>query len=266
MNIIRIENVCKAFHQKKGRRLLRDHVKDLAGARRPPRDFQALRNVSIEVAQGESVALIGLNGAGKSTLLAMVCGLVYPDSGSVEIGGPIAALLELGSGFHPDLTGRENVFLNAAFLGIHRRQAVEKFEEIVEFAELEEFIDQPIRTYSAGMVMRLGFSVAVHCDPSIIIVDEVLGVGDSAFQQKCLDRIKQLRASGKTLLCVSHILGQVLELCDRAVWLHHGEVILDGKVDDVVASYRRFVEHPQELEAIRTGVIALSDSAQPAME
>jgi ABC-type polysaccharide/polyol phosphate transport system ATPase subunit len=241
--MIKVTNVSKSFHQRKGRRLLREHVKDVA-VRRAAREFQALRGVSFEVAKGESVALIGMNGAGKSTLLAMVCGLVHPDEGAVEVGGPIAALLELGSGFHPDLTGRENVFLNAAYLGMKRAEAAARFDEIVSFAELEQFIDQPIRTYSAGMVMRLGFSVAVHCAPSILIVDEVLGVGDMAFQQKCLERVKAMRAAGTTMLCVSHVLGQVLDLCDRAVWLHHGEVMEDGPVDEVVAAYRHYSENP----------------------
>ncbi len=246
MNIIAVQGVSKVFRQKKGRRLLRDHVRDIV-SRNQPDGFHALRNVSFTVSQGESVALVGANGAGKSTMLALICGLATPDEGTVEVHGPLAALLELSSGFHPDLTGRENVMLNAAFLGLHKRQALEKFASIVEFSEIESFIDQPLRTYSAGMAMRLGFSVAVHCDPALIIIDEVLGVGDSAFQQKCMERIHELRRDGKSLLCVSHSIPLVRELCSRAIWLHEGSVVMDGAVDEVMGPYEEFMLNPHGL-------------------
>lgn len=213
-------------------------------SRRKDGGFYALNQVSFTVEPGESVALIGAYGAGKSTMLALLCGLAQPDEGTVEVEGPVAALLELASGFHPDLTGRENVMLNAAFLGLTRQQALERLSSIVEFAELAEFIDQPLRTYSTGMILRLGFAEAVHCDPELVIVDEVLAVGDAAFQAKCLERIRQIRHAGKALLLVTHSATMARELCERAIWLHQGVLIMDGKAEDTLASYQAFQKNP----------------------
>lgn len=243
MSIIRVQGVSKIFRQKTGKKLLKDQVK-AAVSRRREGGFYALNRVSFTVEHGESVALIGANGAGKSTMLALLCGLAQPDEGTVEVEGPVAALLELASGFHPDLTGRENVMLNAAFLGLTRKQALERFPSIVEFAELAEFIDQPLRTYSTGMILRLGFAVAVHCDPELVIVDEVLAVGDAAFQAKCLERIRQIRRGGKALLLVTHSAHMARELCDRAIWLHQGMLIMDGKADETLAAYQAFQQNP----------------------
>ena len=170
-------------------------------------------------------------------MLGLLAGLAAPDSGTIEVQGHVAALLELGSGFHPDLTGRENVAMNAALMGLNRRQTEAAFDSIIEFSGIADFIDEPLRTYSTGMVMRLAFSVAVNVDPHILLIDEVLAVGDAAFQMKCFDRIREFRRAGKALVCVSHGAGMIRELCDRAIWLDHGELVMEGAVDKVLAAY-----------------------------
>jgi ABC-type polysaccharide/polyol phosphate transport system ATPase subunit len=187
------------------------------------------------------MAVIGPNGAGKSTLLNLTTNLCRPDRGSVKVNGRVAALLELGAGFHPDLTGAENVRINAALMGLSRRDVREKFDEIIAFSELKDFINEPLRTYSTGMAMRLAFSVAVSADPDILIVDEVLGVGDMSFQAKCLERIMQFRHAGKTILCVSHSNETLMGLCDRAMWLDHGRMMDHGPIARVVEAYRNAV-------------------------
>jgi len=243
MSIVKVHNVSKIFRRASDRKLLSDHLRGFFSSRTTS-GFHALRNVSFTVAEGESVALIGANGAGKSTLLALICGLAEPDEGCVEVNGSIATLLELASGFHPDLTGRENLLLNAALLGLSRRSALRRYQEIVDFAGVADFMDQPLRTYSNGMMLRLGFSVAVHCDPALVVIDEVLAVGDAAFQAKCHDKILDFRRSGKTLLFVSHSAPAIKDLCDRAIWLHHGELVLDGPAADTVDTYGEFAAHP----------------------
>jgi ABC-type polysaccharide/polyol phosphate transport system ATPase subunit len=235
MSVIEVQNVSKKFTRHAGQMLLRNHLtRFLAGRREDP--FFALKRVSFSVEHGESLAVIGSNGAGKSTLLGLVAGVSQPDEGTVAVNGRVAALLELGSGFHPDLTGRENVRLNAALLGLSRRQTAEAFEPIVEFSGIREFIDEPLRTYSTGMVMRLAFSVAIHRDPEVLLIDEILAVGDAAFQAKCIEKVHEFRNAGKTLLCVSHST-MIRQLCDRAIWLDHGELILSGAVGDVLEAY-----------------------------
>jgi lipopolysaccharide transport system ATP-binding protein len=216
--------------------LLRNHLTQFFRRERLERFF-ALKSVSFTLDRGESLAVIGSNGAGKSTLLGLVAGLSKPDEGSVQVNGQVAALLELGSGFHYDLTGRENVRLNAALLGLSRKRANQAFEAILEFSGISEFIDEPLRTYSTGMVMRLAFAVAVHTDFQVLLIDEVLAVGDAAFQTKCFEKLHEFRNSGKTLLCVSHASGVVQQLCDRALWLDHGELIMTGSVAEVSAAY-----------------------------
>jgi ABC-type polysaccharide/polyol phosphate transport system ATPase subunit len=181
--------------------------------------------------------VIGRNGAGKSTLLGLAAGLCKPSEGRVAVRGRVAALLELGSGFHSDLTGLENVRLNASLLGLSRTRTGEVLESIIEFSEIRDFIHDPVRTYSSGMIMRLGFSVAVHVDPDILIIDEVLGVGDQRFQAKCFDRIRQFKQEGKTLLFVSHGGETVRQLCDRAIWLDHGKMLLEGPPAQVLEAY-----------------------------
>jgi ABC-type polysaccharide/polyol phosphate transport system ATPase subunit len=236
MSLIEFRNVSKCFHRHAGQMLLRNHLTDFLRRQRSE-PFYALKHVSFQVEPGDSLAVVGRNGAGKSTLLGLVAGLSKPDKGTVTVNGQVAALLEMGSGFHPDLTGRENVRLNASLLGLSRKQTTAAFDDIVEFSGIGEFIDEPLRTYSTGMVMRLAFSVALTRDPEILLIDEVLAVGDTAFQAKCFERINEYRNCGKTLLCVSHASGMVQQLCDRAIWLDHGELIMSGTVVEVMAAY-----------------------------
>jgi ABC-type polysaccharide/polyol phosphate transport system ATPase subunit len=243
MSIISLENVSIVFRQRRERMLLRDHLREMA--QRMPKDgFYALHEVSFRVERGESLGIIGANGAGKSTLLSLLAGLTGPDKGVVRVAGKVGALLELGSGFHPDLTGRENLLMNAALLGLNEKAARERAQAIIDFSELGPFIDEPLRTYSSGMNMRLGFSVAVHAENDILLIDEILAVGDIAFQKKCMAHILGLRKAGKTLVCVSHVPGVLEELCDRLVWLHHGHLIHDGEFDVVSADYISFMADP----------------------
>jgi ABC-type polysaccharide/polyol phosphate transport system ATPase subunit len=235
MRTIEFHNVSKKFTRHAGQMLLRNHLTRFF-TRQKDDPFFALKHVSFSVDRGSSLAVIGSNGAGKSTLLGLVAGILKPDEGTIAVDGQVTALLELGSGFHPSLTGRENVRLNAALLGLSRRQTAAAYEQIVEFSGIRDFIDEPLRTYSTGMTMRLAFSVAIYRDPEILLVDEILAVGDAAFQAKCIDKIHEFRNAGKTLLCVSHS-STIRQLCDRAIWLDHGELILSGAVDDVLEAY-----------------------------
>jgi lipopolysaccharide transport system ATP-binding protein len=225
------------FQRHSGSLLLRAHVERLMPWRNRTTPFYALKDVSFRMEPGESLAVVGANGAGKSTLLSMVAGLVPPDRGAIDVNGRVAALLELGSGFHPDLTGTENVHLNAALLGVSRNRLDEILPDIVDFAELSDFMAEPLRTYSTGMVLRLAFSVALKVDPDILLIDEVLAVGDQAFQKKCFEKILDFRRRGKTILCVSHASGMVQQLCTRAIWIDHGDVVLDGSIGEVINAY-----------------------------
>jgi ABC-type polysaccharide/polyol phosphate transport system ATPase subunit len=237
MNIIEFHEVTKIYFHGGGRMLLRNRVQDWISGRQP-QSFAAVKNVSFVLRRGESMAVVGSNGAGKSTLLSLVAGLSKPDAGSIAVNGRIAALLELGSGFHPDLTGTENITLNASLLGLTRKRTAELFDQIVDFSGIaHEFIDEPLRTYSSGMMMRLAFSVAINIDPDLLLVDEVLAVGDAAFQEKCFQKVHEFRNSGKSLLCVSHASGMVQELCDKAIWLDHGEVMMSGPIAEVMEAY-----------------------------
>jgi lipopolysaccharide transport system ATP-binding protein len=251
---IRFEGVSKRFslHKERARsfqELLLSLVHGGGNGRREV--FWALRDVSFEIAQGEMVGLIGPNGAGKSTALKLISRIIGPTSGRVGVNGRVGALLELGAGFHPDLTGRENVYLNGSILRLSRADIRRKLDEIVAFAELERFIDVPVKHYSSGMYMRLGFSVAVHTEPEILLVDEVLAVGDAAFQRKCLDRIDQLHRQGVTILFVSHNLEIVRSVCFRALWLDDGEVVAEGPTETVVARYLVHTWEAQE-ESLRS--------------
>ena len=236
MKAIQFQSVSKSFDRHTGRMLLRHRLVNLLRGQHGER-FCALKNISFEVEEGDGLAVIGSNGAGKSTLLGLVAGLATPDGGSVTVNGRIAALLELGAGFHPDLTGAENVRVNASLIGLSRRRTAELFDQIVDFAGIEDFISEPLRTYSTGMIMRLAFSVAINMDPEILLIDEVLAVGDQAFHAKCFERIYRFRQAGKTLLCVSHATGMVQELCDRAIWLDHGKLVMSGRIRDVIETY-----------------------------
>jgi ABC-2 type transport system ATP-binding protein len=197
-------------------------------------NFNALDDVSFTITQGESVALLGFNGSGKSTTLKLVSGVMLPDSGSVRVRGRIAGLIEVGAGMHPDLTGRENVYLNGAILGLSEQQVDERFDSIVAFSGIEKFIDTEVKFYSSGMYMRLAFAVAVHTDPDLFLVDEVLAVGDEPFQRKCIAKMKELRAAGQTLMVVSHDLELIKDICERGIVLEHGRVVHDAPIVEAV--------------------------------
>lgn len=239
MSIV-VEGVSKRYWlQGAAPRTFQQAVGQVFGALRRGTAFWALRDVSFGVGAGESVGIIGKNGAGKSTLLRLICGLGRPTRGHTSVEGRVAALLELGVGFHHHLTGRENLYVSAVVSGLRRREVDALYDDIVGFAEIEEFIDQPLRTYSSGMQMRLAFSVAVHVDPNVLIVDEVLAVGDEAFQRKCMERIEMFRRQGKTLLVVSHDMNMIRRFCSRALWLERGQLMADGPVEEVAAAYER---------------------------
>jgi len=236
--VIELRDVWKAFQRNAGRLFLRSHLRRAGAGHGSAARFNALKNISFSVEPGESVGIVGSNGAGKSTLLSLIAGLVQPDRGTVSVKGRVAALLELGSGFHPDLTGAENVGLNAALLGLSRSETRRAYGAIVEFAELAEFMTEPLRTYSAGMAMRLAFSIAVNASPDILLIDEVLAVGDQAFQAKCMERVQEFRRQGKTIVCVSHSTELIGRLCSRSLWLDRGDLLLDGPAADVTDAYR----------------------------
>jgi ABC-2 type transport system ATP-binding protein len=233
---IEVEGISKKF------RLYREKPSSLKArlltSRSRAEDFWALRDVTFDVEEGTSVGLIGHNGSGKTTLLKVVAGILRPTSGVVRQRGRFAALLELGAGFHPELTGRENVYLNASFLGLSRKDTERVYSDIVEFAELQEFMDNQVKFYSSGMLVRLGFAVAVHVNPDILLIDEVLAVGDEGFQAKCLDRVRQFQREGRTIVLVTHALDTVRAICDRAVMLDHGLLHAQGSPDDTVRELR----------------------------
>jgi lipopolysaccharide transport system ATP-binding protein len=239
MDVIVVSNVGKSFrryHPDRPGTIQEAVAKGLRRMRHVER-FWALTGVSFTVANGHSIGVVGSNGSGKSTLLRLIGGVGRPDTGRIEVHGRIGALLDLGAGFHPDLTGRENAVLAGVLNGLTRRQVLARLDEIVAFAEIEEAIDNPMRTYSSGMQMRLAFSVAVHTDPEVLLIDEVLSVGDIAFQRKCLERISRFKAAGCSIVFVSHDGDTVQELCDEAIWLDHGRVALRGRAGDVVRNY-----------------------------
>ena len=209
-------------------------------------DFWALRDIELQIAKGETVGVIGANGQGKSTLLQIIAGILRPTKGEVTTNGKVAILMQAGTGFHPDLTGRENVYLNGSMLGLKRKRLTRILDDIVEFAELDKFIDTQVKHYSSGMYVRLGFAVAVHADPEILLVDEVLAVGDEAFQAKCLTRISDFQHEGRSIVFVTHELDLVDRLCQRAVLLHGGEKVAEGPPSSVVIKYRELLDHASE--------------------
>jgi ABC-type polysaccharide/polyol phosphate transport system ATPase subunit len=247
MALIEAISVSKRFQRNLGGKLISERLKDLFRGGSGEQNFYAVRNVSFRIAEGESVALIGANGAGKSTLLSLVAGLAQPDEGTVHARGRIAAMLDLESGFHPDLTGIENIYLRAALLGLTERQTRDRLEKILEFAELGEQIHEPVRTFSSGMTLRLAFSLSAHSDPAILIVDEVLGVGDGHFQEKSSRKVLELRQQGVTLLCVSHDPQMVADFCERGMWLHQGQLMSDGPLAEIEQAYASFQSDSLEL-------------------
>jgi ABC-type polysaccharide/polyol phosphate transport system ATPase subunit len=250
MTAIELSNVSKIYRKYSGRQfatlksalLQRSILSELS----PTETFPALRDVSFMVARGRTCGVIGRNGSGKSTALKLVAGITKPTSGTVTVNGRISALIELGAGFHPEISGRENVFINGIMLGLSRREIERRFDEIVEFAELREFIEAPVKTYSSGMYMRLGFAVAIHVDPDVLLVDEVLAVGDEGFTHKCLDKFAEFRRMGKTILLVTHSLGLVERFCDEAIWLDEGRLRSQGDPKRVVDAYLAAVEKSED--------------------
>jgi lipopolysaccharide transport system ATP-binding protein len=236
----------------------RDRLKQMLmrGRKQYYREFWALRDLSFEIKRGETVGIIGRNGSGKSTLLQLICGTLSPTSGSIQTHGRIAALLELGSGFNPEFTGRENVYMNGSILGLSTDEITTRFDEITAFADIGQFIDQPIKSYSSGMLVRLAFAVAINMDPQILVVDEALSVGDELFQRKCFARIEAIKKSGATILFVSHSGSAVVELCDRAILLDRGDLLIDGAPKPVVGRYQKLIYAPEEnQESIRHSIM-----------
>lgn len=238
--MIKVENVCMTYKMSYDRiKSIKEYLMTFVKGKLKYEEFHALRNVSFEVSKGEVVGIIGRNGAGKSTILKVISGILKPTKGTVTIGGNIVPMLELGSGFDHDLTGRENIFLNGAILGYSKDFLLDKYDEIVEFSELGKFIDVPIRNYSSGMLMRLAFSIATVVNPEILIVDEILAVGDDKFQAKSKARMLELMSGGTTVLFVSHSLSQIREMCNKVVWLENGSVKMVGDTKSICDEYER---------------------------
>jgi homopolymeric O-antigen transport system ATP-binding protein len=237
--------VSKRFQLQEGR-TLREFMPALFRGHAWSEPFYALRDVTFTMDRGETVGIIGRNGSGKSTVLKLIAGVTAPTTGEVRVAGRVCPLIELGAGFHPDLTGRENVHLNASLLGMSGKEIEERFDDIVDWAELREFIDTPVKRYSSGMYVRLGFAVAVHSDPEVLLVDEVLSVGDAFFQEKCLERMHDFQRRGTTIVVVSHILDLITTFCERAIWMEHGRVVAEGPALAVVEQYRKSVPHMVE--------------------
>src|ERR1700712_374759 len=257
--VLRVTDVSKKFVIRKDKSL-KERLVNARRSRANIEEFWALRHVDLEVGGGQTLGLIGGNGSGKSTLLKIIGGILTPTDGYVERRGRLAALLELGAGFHGDLTGRENVYLNASILGLSRVQTNRYFDSIVEFSGIETFIDTQVKFYSSGMYVRLAFGVAVHVDPEILLVEEVLAVGDEPFQRKCLDRIKQFQQDGRTIILVTHSLEQVRQMCDRVVLLESGAMVVDGSPSEAVRHFRETNSEQDHVEqAARRHLLTISD-------
>ena len=213
----------------------------LFSKRRKYEEREVLKGISFEVKKGEAIGLIGHNGCGKSTTLKLLTKIMYPDSGTIEMKGRVSSLIELGAGFHPDMSGRQNIYTNASIFGLTRKEIDQRMDDIIAFSELEEFIHNPIRTYSSGMYMRLAFSVAINVDADILLIDEILAVGDANFQAKCFNKLREIKAEGTTIVIVSHALGQIEQICDRSIWIHDGLIRAEGKVYDVHAGYLKYM-------------------------
>lgn len=239
-NVIEVENITKKFrvYLDKGHTL---KEKILFKKRRNYEDRQVLRGICFQVKKGEAVGLIGHNGCGKSTTLKLLSKIMYPDSGEIRMKGRVSSLIELGAGFHPDMSGRENIYINASIFGLGRKEIDRRLEDIIAFSELEEFIDNPVRTYSSGMYMRLAFAVAINVDADILLIDEILAVGDAGFQAKCFNRLQEIKAKGTTIVIVSHSMGQIEQICDRSIWIHEGEIRAEGIPKEVDMQYLEYM-------------------------
>ena len=269
MNAIEVVNVSKTYRKYARRKqfaTLKSAILSgsLVGDLNPEESFHALRGVSFNVRQGSTFGIVGRNGSGKSTALKLVAGITKPTTGTVAVQGRISALIELGAGFHPEISGRENVFINGIMLGLTKREITRRFDEIVEFAELEDFIDAPVKTYSSGMYMRLGFAVAINVDPDVLLIDEVLAVGDEAFTHKCLDKFAEFRRRNKTVLLVTHALNLVERFCDEALWLDEGRARATGDPRRVVSAYITAVEKQEERHMAEADARARAATSEPA--
>lgn len=244
-NAIEVKNIVKKFrvYIDKGHTL---KEKALFRKRRFYEERIVLNGISFSVKKGEAVGLIGHNGCGKSTLLKLMTKIMYPDSGTIEMCGRVSSLIELGAGFHPDMSGRENIYINASIFGLSKKEIDERIDDMIAFSELEQFIDHPVRTYSSGMYMRLAFSVAINVNADILLIDEILAVGDAGFQAKCFNRLKEIKAKGTTIVIVSHSMGQIEEICDRSIWINQSEIAVQGKARDVNMQYLEFVGEQQQ--------------------
>jgi len=236
---IKVDHVYKSFNVYYDRaNTLKERLLFLARNKRREKR-QILNDINLEIKQGETVALIGVNGSGKSTLLKLMTQIIFPNQGTIETKGKLTSLLELGAGFHPDFSGRENIYFNSSIFGLTRKEIDSRLDEIIEFSELKDFIDNPVRTYSSGMYMRLAFSVAINVDADILLIDEILSVGDQHFQEKCFNKMRELKKQKKTMVFVTHSLESVKNLCDRAIWLDNGKIRMDGNTTEVVDEYLR---------------------------
>ncbi len=204
-----------------------------------------LNGISFQVKKGEAIGLIGENGCGKSTMLKMLTKIIYPDQGEIIVRGRVSSLIELGAGFHPDMSGRENIYMNASIFGLNRKEIDSRLQRIIDFSELWDFMENPVRTYSSGMYMRLAFAVAIHVDADVLLIDEILGVGDSAFQAKCFRKLKEIKANGTTIVIVSHSLGQIEEICEKSYWIKNGVIQLEGKPEVVHKEYMEYMKQKE---------------------
>lgn len=242
---VRVDNVSKSFRMYHERnQTIKSAV--MRGRTSVHEDFWALKDVSFDVPAGSTFGLIGSNGSGKSTLLKCLANIYYPNTGSITHYGKIAAMLEVGSGFHTELSGRENIFLNGSILGMSKKQITAKVDEIIDFSGVEQFIDQPVKNYSSGMYVRLGFAVAINVEPDILVVDEVLAVGDAEFQEKCVQKFKDFKRDGRTVILVSHDMNAIQTMCDHAAWLNHGDLVTAGPATETIAAYLASLEHPTD--------------------
>jgi len=231
-----VENVTKSFNVYYDKaNTVKERLLRFGKGKKEQRDI--LKGINLSISKGEVVGLIGVNGSGKSTLLKLMTQIIYPNKGTITTKGKLTSLLELGAGFHPDFSGRENIYFNASIFGLTRKEIDERLDDIIKFSELEDFIDNPVRTYSSGMYMRLAFSVAINVDAEILLIDEILSVGDEHFQEKCLKKIEELKSQGVTIVFVTHGMGTVKRFCTRAVWLHEGVIQKDGNIDEVIDEY-----------------------------
>lgn len=236
---IKVDHVYKSFNVYYDRaNTLKERMLFFARNKRKEKR-EVLKDINLEIKKGETVALIGVNGSGKSTLLKLMTQIIFPNKGKIETRGKLTSLLELGAGFHPDFSGRENIYFNSSIFGLTKKEIDARLDQIIEFSELQEFIDNPVRTYSSGMYMRLAFSVAINVDAEILLIDEILSVGDQHFQEKCFNKMRELKKEGKTMVFVTHSMESVKNLCDRAVWLYDGQIRMDGNTDEVVKEYLR---------------------------